>query len=199
MKGILFDEYCGFIRCMFGCCDSDGKPSITVITQCRPVQSLEDYSKEELSTQFRLLCLEGEAITSTTMAGLLATAVNNMITPQEESIQTCLKKLRQMQLKWEKTPVRLAIIADSETYINEKKRYFFEVRDCDTFDVLGDLVVTHSSLSKMFESVGALVVGLEEEAGIPVEKLALNIPEHLYNEADAKYLDIFDEIIKTCH
>lgn len=195
MKGIFYDENCGFIRCMIESSDSEGKPRITVVSQGRPVQSLEDYSKAELSTEFRLLCLDGETVTSTTMASVLATAVNNMVSPSGEYIQVCLRKLRQMQLKWEKTPVRLAICVSSETYINNQTRYGFEVRDCDTYDLLGEIIVTRRTLSEMFEFVNALVVGLEEEAEIPVEKLVLDISDKLRKATDERYLDVFDEII----
>jgi len=195
MKGILFSDSGDLFRCSFDGADRYGKPCITVITQGEVVQSLDDLKIEEGAPhlKFRLLCLDGEPVSSLNVARLLGSVMVHPVLNTDEDMCRCITQMRRMKVGWEKGPLRLVISIEHFINENNEPEYSFHVIDMDTEDRLVDDVES-DNLDDLFSYIHTFIHILVVEAEMCVDSLGLFANGAVLKEMDPDDFEIFDYI-----
>ena len=129
MKAVFFESEGGWLhRCMFAGLDAEGRANWVIIDPCeksQTVRELEDeYGLGDLD--LRLLCIEGEAADSLSIAKMLGLSIENNI-HMGESLKERMDTLKLLGVTWTHDPVNLKFEIKTNT---DGKYYYFINYEC---------------------------------------------------------------------
>lgn len=196
-KAIFFESHEGRLhRCIFAGLDHDGCPQWVMVDQGDEMMTLQEYVEVNCmeSEDMRVLCLDGEALESMTMALLLGAVLQSYPSNIKEALAESLKTLRSIGLNWkqEKLNLRVQIYKyyDSES-CTEAYRFCMS---CNPFGFIAEMD-NFLTMKKVMETLRCYFDTLESGAGIGLRKELRTWGDELVAELDDNDAMMFDKIV----
>ena len=173
-KAIFFDVIGGYLqKCLFAGIDYKGKAQWLVVNQGEEVITLSQYMERFglMDEDVKLLCIEGEKVSSTTMASLLGAVIEERTLKTSELVAR-IEQLQKWGVKWHRDPLDMSVHVLE--YLNERagRRYFcFSIVE-EEMGLIGEAEDFETVDDLMFV-VRSFFNALEFSAGIPVESKEL--------------------------
>lgn len=173
-KAIFFDKVGGYMqKCLFAGIDNKGKAQWLVVNQGEEVITLSQYMERNglIDGDVKLLCIEGEKVSSTTMASMLGAVIEDYTLMVSELVAR-IEQLQKWGVKWHREPLNMSVHVLEYQNKRTGGRYFcFSIveeemgliTEAEDFDTLDELMFV----------VRSYFNALEFCAGISVESKAL--------------------------
>ena len=192
MKAVFFESEGGWLhRCMFAGLDAEGRANWVIIDPCeksQTVRELEDeYGLGDLD--LRLLCIEGEAADSLSIAKMLGLSIENNI-HMGESLKERMDTLKLLGVTWNHELVDL----EFEIMTNAKGKYYYVI-DFDNPGCLLGRSDQFDTLKDMFYDLRNFLLTLEVDAGIVVIK-TMKVDDKIAAKMSEEERNMFLEISK---
>ena len=190
LNAIFFESDGGWLhRCLFAGVDG-GMPQWVKIDQGETSQTLEDFKYDNCigDSEFRLLCVEGEAIASLTLAKMLG-ATLQVLGEAGYCLHERLKTLESLGAFWEYDPLEIRVV------VNKAANGMFCFRidtDGQYADQIAELCES-SDLTVLFSIVRHYLTVLKHEAEIPVTA-TLKTSEWLLEQMNEEDKQMFEKI-----
>lgn len=162
MKKLYMYDNQGFylITCEFVGMNECGDPQMVVVTPGEPVISLESFMNEEKIPEMRLLCEEGQPITSLRVVRLLSP----LLKYQDVSIISDLvDQMDRMGIEWPDAPVEMSVIVSKSDFEEDQYTLHLVLHDNERAIRFKN---GFGSLQEMMECLNVFYQTLEDKASI---------------------------------
>ena len=124
-------------RCMLVDLRNNNRPQLVMLDQGGVLMTLQDYMEMNImeDEDMRLLCLEGEALESTTMAQLLGAVLLGYSADHAKVLSEAIKNLRNRGIGWKQDKLQMEVhVREYYEEVNHQYEYrFYIVSDCYDF------------------------------------------------------------------
>ena len=195
-KAFFFESNEGQLhRCILAGIDQEGRPQWLMADQGDETLSLQDYMEMNAmgSEDMCLLCLDGEALESTTMARLLGAVLQGYPVDNAEALTDSIKELRGRGIVWKQEKLQLTISVRKyyDEVISEDAYRFYVI--CRGAGIVLELDAFHT-LKDLMKTLRCYFDALESEAGIGLDKELWSDNIDLLVELDERDVMMFDKI-----
>ena len=192
-KAIFFDKVGGYMqKCLFAGIDNNGKAQWLVVNQGEEVITLSQYMERNglMDGDVKLLCIEGEKVSATTMAFLLGAVIEEPTLEMSE-LTARIVQLQKWGVKWQRDSLNMSVHVLE--YMNERtgRRYFcFSIveeemgliTEAEDFETLDDLM----SVVRCYFNT------LEFDAGISINSKELVATDKIRAQMDGCDREMFE-------
>lgn len=197
VKAFFFESDGGCLhRCMLVDLRNNNRPQLVMLDQGGVLMTLQDYMEMNImeDEDMRLLCLEGEALESTTMAQLLGAVLLGYSADHAKVLSEAIKNLRNRGIGWKQDKLQMEVhVREYYEEVNHQNEYRFYIVS-DHYDFVFEMD-NFFTMKKLMAAVRCYFEALEKEAGIGLRKeLQLADPKLLnkLGEEDKKIFDLID-------
>lgn len=189
-KIIMYDtEGLYVVACQLMGVNECGEPQLVVMTPGEQVTSLETFMEEAEVKKMKLLCEEGEKLSSYLLVGALSPLIKYC---DDDVIKDLINDVSEFGIEWTKEPVKVSFYISKSTDKDEECPLSLQLRvykqsgivSCSNyFETLSEVLECISVFSKTFKVVADIEL-----------KMRLTFARHYNPEVPDKYKTMFDEI-----
>ena len=195
-RAIFFESYEGRLhRCKYAGLDNNSRPQWVMVDQGDELMTLQDYMEMNAmkDEEMRLLCLEGEALESTTMAVLLGAVLQGYPLDYARDLTRTIMNLRRRGIGWKQEKLELGVhVFEYYEEVNHKNAYRFSI-SCYGFGFIMEMDNFYK-MKDLMDVVRGYFEALETEAGIGLKKELWSHDKKLLIELDDEDKKMFDII-----
>lgn len=196
VKAFFFESDGGCLhRCMLVDLRNNNRPQLVMLDQGGVLMTLQDYMEMNgmEDEDMRLLCLEGEALESTTMAQLLGAVLLGYSADHAKVLSEAIKNLRNRGIGWKQDKLQMEVhVREYYEEVNHQNEYRFYIVS-NHYDFVFEMD-NFFNMKKLMDVVRCYFEALEKWCGIDLSKELWSCNVNLDGELDSEDKKLFDLI-----
>ena len=189
-KIIMYDtEGLYVVACQLMGVNECGEPQLVVMTPGEQVTSLETFMEDAEVEEMKLLCEEGEKLSSLKLVRALSPLIKYN---DQFVIMDLINDVSDLGIEWSKDPVKVSFFIGKSTDKDEELPFSLQLMVCKQNGVVSCLNY-FETLSEVLECISVFSKTFKVVADIEL-KMRLTFARHYNPEVPDKYKTMFDEI-----
>ena len=177
------------VACQFVGVNECGEPQLVVMTPGEQVTSLETFMEDAEVDEMKLLCEEGEKLSSLQLVGALSPLIKFN---DQFLIMDLINDVSDLGIEWSKEPVKVSFYISKSTDKDEEFPFSLQLMVCKQSGVVS-CQNYFETLSEVLECISVFRKTFKVMADVEL-KMSLTFGRHYNPEVPDKYKTMFDEI-----